>query len=105
MEDKIVILVTCADAAEAERVALALLERRWVACASIGAPVRSLYPWKGERAESAEVPLLLKTRATRFDDVAAEIQRLHSYEVPEILALPVVAGSAAYLGWMDEVLA
>ena len=97
----ILVQVACAGREEAEMVARGLLEARLVACASIGAPVRSWYWWQGKLEEAEEVPLVLKTRRERFAEVEAMVRRLHSYEVPEIVATEVVAGSAGYLAWVE----
>ena len=96
-----VITTTAGSAEEAERIAGALLERRLAACVQT-LPIQSRYVWKGEVAVEAEVLLLIKTRQDRFDEVSAAIAELHSYEVPEILLLPVTAGWPPYLAWLDE---
>jgi len=74
-----------------------------VACASIGGEVESRYRWKGKLETAAEVPLTLKALRANWEAIEAEIRRLHSYEVPEILMIAVEAGSAAYLAWLGEV--
>jgi len=106
MTDKLVVLVTCRSAKEAERIARRLVETRLAACGNIlRSPVRSIYRWK-EKIESArEVLLVIKTSRRRFPALQAAIKRLHSYEVPEIIALPIAAGSRAYLSWLAESLA
>jgi periplasmic divalent cation tolerance protein len=102
MPDKIILLTTCSSAAEAETIARALVEARLAACAAIHPGTRSIYRWKGQIETSEEWSLSIKTHASLFDSVAAEIRRLHSYETPEILAIPIIAGSQDYLDWMDE---
>src|ERR1035438_5465823 len=97
MTDSIVVLTTCATEADAERIARALLGSHLVACVSVAPQVRSFYRWKGEVESSAECLLLMKTTRERFDALGAALEKLHPYELPEILALPVVAGSANYL--------
>jgi len=106
MTDKLVVLVTCRSAKEAERIARSLVAARLAACGNIlRSPVRSIYRWK-EKIESArEVLLVIKTSRRRFPALQAAIKRLHSYEVPEIIALPIAAGSRAYLSWLAESLA
>jgi len=106
MTDKLVVLVTCRSAKEAERIARSLVAARLAACGNIlRNPVRSIYRWK-EKIESArEVLLLIKTSRRRFREVQAAIKRLHSYEVPEIIALPIAAGSRSYLSWLSESIA
>jgi periplasmic divalent cation tolerance protein len=103
MTDKLVVLVTCRSAKEAERIARGLVETRLAACGNIlSSPARSIYRWK-EKIESArEVLLVIKTSRRRFPALQATIKRLHSYEVPEIIALPIAAGSQSYLSWLAE---
>jgi periplasmic divalent cation tolerance protein len=106
MTDKLVVLVTCRSVKEAERIARSVVQKRLAACGNIlRSPVRSIYRWK-EKIESArEVLLVIKTSRRRFPALQAAIKRLHSYEVPEIIALPIAAGSRAYLSWLAESLA
>lgn len=103
MTDKLIVLVTCRSAKEAERIARSLVEMRLAACGNIlRSPVRSIYRWK-EKIESArEVLLLIKTSRRSFPELQAAVKRLHSYEVPEIIALPIAAGSKGYLSWLAE---
>ena len=102
MTDKIVVLSTCGSAEEAERVARHLVALRLAACVQITPGVRSFYHWKGEIADDAEFQLTIKSRRDLFAALCAELRKVHSYEVPEILALPVVDGSGTYLEWMDK---
>jgi len=102
MTDKIVVLNTCASAEEAERLARSLVDNRLAACVTLINPVRSVYRWKGEVADSMEWLLLIKTSRTLFAALCAAIESAHSYEVPEILALPVIEGSTNYLSWIDS---
>jgi periplasmic divalent cation tolerance protein len=103
MTDKLVVLVTCSSAKEAERIARSLVHKRLAACSNIlRSPVRSIYRWE-EKIESArEVLLIIKTSRRRFPALQATIKRLHSYEVPEIIALPIAAGFQSYLSWLAE---
>jgi periplasmic divalent cation tolerance protein len=103
MTDKLVVLVTCSSAKEADYIARSLVEMRLAACGNIlRSPVRSIYRWK-EKIESAkEVLLVIKTSRRRFRALQVAIKRLHSYEVPEIIALPIAAGSQSYLSWLAE---
>jgi periplasmic divalent cation tolerance protein len=101
MTDKIVVLVTCASAGQARTIARALVDRRLAACANvIQGPVQSIYRWKGKVESAKEFLLVLKTSRARFRALAAAIRSLHSYEVPEIISLPVVDGSSDYLNWV-----
>lgn len=86
---------------EAGGIADALVEARLAACVQIVGPIESRYRWRGEIETAEEWLCIAKTRASRFDDVAATIRAVHSYEVPEITALPIVAGSTDYLAWID----
>ena len=101
--DKYLVLVTCANAAEAKRIARAVVEARLAACVNIlpGA-VTSIYRWKGKVESARERLLLIKTSRKRLAKLQAAVERLHSYDVPEFIALPIAAGSRAYLEWMDE---
>ena len=101
MTDKIVVLSTCTDAAEAERIARRLVEARLAACVNIVSGVRSFYRWQGKTEDASECLLIIKSSRPRFDRLRAEIEQLHSYEVPEIVALPLVDGSPNYLNWLD----
>jgi periplasmic divalent cation tolerance protein len=101
--DKNVVLVTCGTAKEARRIAHALVERRLAACVNLSSvPVHSIYPWKGKVESAKEFLLMIKTSRKRLGAVTAEVKRLHSYEVPEIIALPISSGSAEYLDWISE---
>lgn len=103
MTDKIVVLVTCGSAKEARRIARALVERRLAACGNIlEAPVRSIYRWKGKVETAREYLLLIKTSRGRLAALQDEVKRLHSYDVPEIIALPIAKGSPEYLKWISE---
>jgi periplasmic divalent cation tolerance protein len=99
---RLVALTTAGSAAEAERIARGLVERRLAACVSVVGGLSSLYRWKGRLRRDAETLLLIKTRSERFAALRRALLELHSYQVPELLALPVAAGHAAYLAWLDE---
>jgi len=103
MTDKIVVLVTCGSKKEARKIAQALVQRRLAACVQeIGVPVRSMYRWKGRVESANEVLLLIKTSRKRFSAVSTLVKKLHSYEVPEIIALNIAAGSREYLDWITS---
>lgn len=97
----IVIFVTTKDKAQASKIAKALLEAKLIACANIIKGVSSMFWWQGKVDQAQETLLILKTKANLFKKVEAKVKSLHSYEVPEIIALPIVAGSSAYLKWID----
>jgi periplasmic divalent cation tolerance protein len=101
MTDKIVVFSTCASQEEAEKLARLVVEQRLAACASIVPNVRSYYRWQGAVETAGEHLLVIKSARRQFAALAAVLERAHSYEVPEVLAMPVVAGSAPYLAWLD----
>ena len=95
-----VVLVTAGSEAEAESLARYLVDHRLAACVSI-TPIRSVYRWQGEVQAEAEWQLVIKTDLSQFDAIAQAIAQHHSYEVPEIIALPIVAGLPDYLTWLQ----
>jgi uncharacterized protein involved in tolerance to divalent cations len=97
----ITILTTTASPDEADRIADALVAEGLAACVQIAA-IRSRYIWKGQVERADEQLLLIKTRETLFEPVRARIRELHSYETPEIVALPIAAGDGEYLAWLAE---
>ena len=94
MTDKIVVLVTCGSAEEARKIAHALVERHLAACVNVLDGVESVYRWKGAVEQASECLLLVKTTRGRFDQLQPAIRALHSYELPEIVALPIVASKS-----------
>jgi periplasmic divalent cation tolerance protein len=97
------VLVTCASRKEAERLAESLVRKRLAACVNIATgSVKSIYRWKGKVETAAEVPIVIKTTRRKFAALEKEIRRLHSYDTPEIIALPIAAGSAPYVKWIEE---
>lgn len=101
MTDKIVILSTCAGEEEGERLARALLDARLAACVSVIPGMRSFYHWKGAIESAGECLLLIKSSRHLFEPLRAALEKAHSYEVPELLALPVLEGAENYLAWME----
>ena len=97
-----VTLVTCRDRAQARRIAKALVAERLAACVNVVPGVTSIYRWKGRVEAAGEVLLVIKSRAALAKKLAARVQALHSYSVPEVVTLPIVSGSAAYLSWVRE---
>jgi periplasmic divalent cation tolerance protein len=96
-----VVLVTCDSLAEASKIAHTVVEKRLAACVNIlTAPVESIYTWKGNLENSREHLLIIKTTAKRAKSLEREVIRLHSYETPEFLVLPISTGSSAYLSWL-----
>lgn len=102
MTDKIVVFNTCASAEESERLARTLIDARLAACVTVISPVRSFYRWNGAVTDAAEWLLVIKTSRALFERLRAALESAHSYELPELLALPVVEGSANYLSWIDS---
>ena len=94
------VLTTTDSEALAERIGRELIERRLAACVNLVGPVQSIYRWEGKVVRSEERLLILKTRVDRFQQVASAIRELHSYDVPEVLALPLSAGDERYLSWL-----
>jgi periplasmic divalent cation tolerance protein len=97
-----VVLVTCASIAEARKIGRAVVEKKLAACANIVAGVESIYRWKGKVEGAREVLVIMKTSETHLRELEREVKRLHSYDVPEFIALPILAGSKEYLRWIDE---
>jgi periplasmic divalent cation tolerance protein len=102
MEPIQVVLVTAPDLAVAGEIGRRLVEEGLAACANLVPGVRSIYRWQGALHDDPEVLLILKTRAALVDALAARVRTLHPYELPEVVALPVAAGSAPYLAWVRE---
>jgi periplasmic divalent cation tolerance protein len=95
-------MTTCADQDAAERLARALVEQRLAACVSAGSPAVSVYPWQGRVETATEVPLTIKTAPNRLAELKRFIEEHHEYDVPELLIVPVVDGTEAYLNWAEE---
>jgi len=100
MTDYIIVLSTCDSAELAGKLARILVGKKLAACVNILPGVRSIYRWKGEVEDAGEWLLLIKSRRDLFDRLRREIEKEHSYAVPEIIALPVIAGSENYLQWL-----
>jgi len=101
MTDKIVILSTCASEEEAERIARLLVEARLAACVNVIPRVRSFYRWKGAVESGDEWLLVIKSSRDLFEPLRLHLQKEHSYEVPEAIALAIVDGSSTYMTWLD----
>ena len=98
--DVLLTLCTCPDADRAHAIACTLVEERVAACVNVGAPVTSVYRWEGRVETAAEVLLLIKTTRDRYPALEQALRRLHPYEVPEIIAVPVEQGLRDYLDWV-----
>ena len=101
-EETLLVFTNLPDRDAALVLARALVERRLAACVNVLGACTSVYRWQGNMEEAAEVPVLLKTRATRYAEVEATIRELHPYELPEIVAVPIVRGLPEYLDWVAE---
>ena len=101
MTDKIVVLSTCSAADDAKMLARHLIEQRLAACVNVVRAVDSFYRWQGQVQEDAEFLLVIKTSRGLFGKLRAEWEKLHTYEIPELIALPIVDGAANYLNWME----
>jgi len=98
-----IVLVTCGKVAEARRIARSVVEKRLAACVNIvPGPVESVYRWKGKVGRAREWLLMMKTTVKRLPALEKEVKRLHRYDVPEFIALPISAGSREYLTWLAE---
>ena len=102
MTDKIVVLSSCGDEKEAQKVARHLVETRTAACVKILPGAQSFYWWKGTIEDSREWVLVIKSSRERLAALREELARVHSYHTPEVLALPIVDGSPAYLDWLER---
>ena len=98
-----ILVLTTADSLDlALRIASALVEQKEAACVNIVPGIRSIYRWEGKVCDDAELLLLIKSSADRFEAVRSRIRQLHTYEVPEVISLPIVAGDPSYLRWLHE---
>jgi len=102
MTDYRIVLTTAGSAEEAERIASALVEDQLAACVNIVAPIISVYRWKGALQKEQEWLLLIKTSAVASERVSQKIRELHSYDLPECIQIPIEAGGADYLKWIEE---
>jgi len=101
MTDKIVVFSTCANAEEGARLARALVEARVAACVTVVPGAQSIYRWQGAIETSAECLLMIKSARARFEALRSVLEKAHSYEVPELVALPVVEGAPNYMNWLE----
>ena len=97
----ILVLTSLPDHESAQSLARSLVTGRLAACVNVGAPVESMYHWRGEIETAREVPVVIKTRQALYGAVEAAVKAAHPYELPEIIAVPVIHGLAGYLDWID----
>ena len=102
MDEKIVVMITAGSEEEGAAIARALLEERLIACANLIGGIRSLYRWEGKVCDDPEILLLCKTERRLFSRLAEKVKSVHSYDVPEIIALPLVEGWQPYLDWVGQ---
>lgn len=102
MNDFVQVVTTTERQEDARRIADLLVENRLAACVQIGGPITSVYRWQGKVERAQEWQCHIKTRQDLLDDVSEAIREIHPYEVPEIIAVPIVAGSRDYLTWLEE---
>jgi periplasmic divalent cation tolerance protein len=102
IDNVLIVLTNCPDADVADRIARTLVEQKLAACVNRLPAVDSVYRWQGAVERAMEVPLLIKTTRERLPEVQEAVRALHPYEVPEIVAIPVIAGLPAYLRWVVD---
>ena len=102
MTDKVVIFVTAASRRECKKIARHLVETKLAACVNVSQPIESIYRWGGKIAEEREFLLIIKSTGELFPEIEAEISKIHSYDTPEIICLPVIEGSRNYLQWVSD---
>ena len=100
LTEAILVMTTMPDRASADALARALVEARLAACVNIGASVDSLYHWRGQIETATEVPVLIKTRRERYQELESAIRARHPYELPEIIAVPISDGLPPYIQWI-----
>jgi periplasmic divalent cation tolerance protein len=101
-QNHIIVLITAKDAGEAQKMTKALLKRRQAACVNIVPEVDSHFWWQDRLEAAKESLLIVKTREALLPDIIKSVKKMHSYDVPEIIALPIIGGSEEYLGWVDH---
>jgi len=98
----IVVFVTASNKSEAEKIVNTLVEKKFIACGNIISPMSSVFMWKGKQCLEDEVLIIMKSTSKRMKDIIFEVRKLHSYETPEIIALPIIDGFSEYLQWIVD---
>ncbi|MCA9400838.1 MAG: divalent-cation tolerance protein CutA [Candidatus Omnitrophica bacterium] len=98
----IVIFITAKDEREAKKITNRLIDKGLIACGNIIPAITSIFFWQGKVDEESEALLILKTKKERFASIVKEVKKMHSYDVPEIIAIPIIDGNEDYLKWVDE---
>ncbi len=101
MNNHIVIYITTGSINEAKTIGRVLVEEKLVACSNIISPIRSIYSWQGKICDDKEAMMILKTKKKLFKQIVKRVEKLHSYDVPEIIAMPIIEGSSKYLSWIN----
>ena len=102
MSNYIVIYITTGSIREAKKIGCALVKDKLVACSNIISPIHSIYNWQGKICDDKEALIILKTKKKLFKQIVKRVEELHSYDVPEIIAMPIIEGSSKYLSWINE---
>ncbi len=102
MDNYVVIYITTGSIDEAKTIGRALVEEKLAACSNIISPIQSIYSWQGEICNDKEALMILKSRKKLFKKIVKRVEELHSYDVPEIIAMPIIEGSRKYLSWIDD---
>lgn len=100
MTEEVIILVTAGTQEEAEKISEDLVAKKLIACANVVSGVHSIFRWQGETCREAEMLLIMKSVSGRVEQIIERVKELHSYQVPEVLVLPIIAGSQEYLNWL-----
>jgi periplasmic divalent cation tolerance protein len=103
MTDYIVVFITASNEEEAARIARTLVEEKLAGCVNIIKNIRSIYSWQGRVEDEPEALMVVKTKKALFESLTGRVKELHSYTVPEVIAIPVIEGSLDYLNWLKEV--
>ena len=104
MTDYLIVLITTASKEEAERIVNTLIDEKLIACGNIIDPVQSCFFWDDKKTSETESLLILKTHRRVFQALEARVKAIHSYLLPEIIAIPIVDGSSEYLNWMEKII-
>jgi periplasmic divalent cation tolerance protein len=102
MQNHIVIYITTGSISEAKKIGRILVEEKLVACTNIISPIHSIYSWQGKICDDKEALMVLKSKQKLFNQIVKRVEELHSYDVPEIIAIPIIEGSSKYLSWLNK---
>jgi periplasmic divalent cation tolerance protein len=102
MSNNVVIFITAGSMSEAKKIGHALVEEKLAACSNIISPINSIYNWQGKICDDKEALMIFKTKKKLFKQIVKRVEELHSYDVPEIIAMPIIEGSSKYLSWVNE---